>query len=306
MEETTVAAETKMNAQAPVTLVDVDDALFKRVWAVMCELGEQQRHFNGLQSHYRTMASTWLLGALAGIGLIYSDKVTMPVSPELVVAALAVAAAFGIVLLWMLDILVYHELLVANYEVGKTFESDYPWLPQVRGMYSRVSSGAPVRVRASRFYIASAQMLLLVAAIGMGRYSSQSSEQWWPTVIIWSLVLLVIGGGLAMMSYVRRRLAAKREGRITVVARRGGQSTVHNMLLLLLVGVTVCALVLLNAHRPLLATVGALVLATIVVAEAIRMMSWQAKTVVQPDAQEAYEVGTQPNAVEKHGPSAAG
>ena len=239
----------------------------------MCELGEQQRHFNGLQSHYRTMASTWLLGTLTGIGLVYSDKVVLPIPPELAVAVLATAASLGIVLLWMLDILVYHELLVANYEAGKDLEREYAWLPQVRDRYSRGHSGAPVRVRASRFYIASAQLLLIIASAATARYASVAPRHGWATIVTVLLTVVAVGGGIAMMWYARLRVAAQKRDSVISISGTGSHSTVHNVLMLTSMSLTVIVLALLSTYRPMAAAIGAIILVGVVVGEALRMIN---------------------------------
>jgi hypothetical protein len=80
---------------------------------VLCfvELGNYERHFNEMQSRYRALASTWLLATFVGGGFILSQKTfEVPLSRDLAVATLALFGAFGIGLLWNLDLMVYHRL----------------------------------------------------------------------------------------------------------------------------------------------------------------------------------------------------
>lgn len=65
-----------------------------------------ERHFNTVQSGYRTLASTWLLAAFAAIGFVLSTKLTLLVPRELVIAGIGMAASIGIYLLWIIDLLV--------------------------------------------------------------------------------------------------------------------------------------------------------------------------------------------------------
>jgi hypothetical protein len=78
------------------------------VWNIYKNLTAQCEHFNTLESTYRALASTWLLAAFAGIGFILKD---IHSERELYVAAIAAAGAVGILLLWLLDLMVYHRLL---------------------------------------------------------------------------------------------------------------------------------------------------------------------------------------------------
>jgi hypothetical protein len=47
---------------------------FENVWHFVTEIGLNERHFNQLQSSYRTLASQWLLAAFAGIGFVISSN----------------------------------------------------------------------------------------------------------------------------------------------------------------------------------------------------------------------------------------
>src|SRR5262245_38062724 len=98
------------------TLDRVDDKLFDRTWKLITEIGVQERHFNGLQSTYRNMASGWLLATFGGMGFALTQKIT--VDYELLLAAMAVAGSAGIVLLWTLDLMVYQRLLDACFAEG--------------------------------------------------------------------------------------------------------------------------------------------------------------------------------------------
>lgn len=66
------------------------------VWEMYKNLTEQSQHFNNIESTYRTLASTWLLAAFAGIGFILKDLRSE--SPEFFIAAVAGAAASSVVL----------------------------------------------------------------------------------------------------------------------------------------------------------------------------------------------------------------
>lgn len=129
----------------PSGLAEVDKEVFARVWAVATGLEERERHFNQLQSRYRTLASTWLLATFAAIGFLLSTPITPPQDIEQLVIGVALAGATGMVLLWILDVLVYHELLVAGYVAGTDLEASFTWLPPVRSTFAKLTAD-PVRV----------------------------------------------------------------------------------------------------------------------------------------------------------------
>jgi len=52
-------------------------------------LAEQSQHFNGIESTYRTLASTWLLASFGGMGFILKDLDQYKGQQALFIAAVA-------------------------------------------------------------------------------------------------------------------------------------------------------------------------------------------------------------------------
>ncbi|MGE5094739.1 MAG: hypothetical protein ACM3SO_06345 [Betaproteobacteria bacterium] len=100
------------------------------VWTVYEHLASECRHFNNIESTYRTFASTWLLAAFAGMGFV-GKEVEDPQEMLALVALIAGSAAIGICLLWLMDLLVYHRLLGAAFSKQLALEQRYAWLPRV-------------------------------------------------------------------------------------------------------------------------------------------------------------------------------
>lgn len=101
---------------------------------IYAEIGAYERHFNAIQSIYRGMASTWLVAAFTAIGFVLfkEDKPSVIVfSPELIIAYIALFACIGMLMVWNLDVKVYHRLLVACFSTGKKYE-DSNFLPKIR------------------------------------------------------------------------------------------------------------------------------------------------------------------------------
>lgn len=92
--------------------------IFESVWKIVQECGEEERHFNTLQSVYRGVASSWLLATFGAVGYLMFDK-DGHVAHTWLGAAVCIMGALGISLLWMLDLHIYHRLLVAAFEQGR-------------------------------------------------------------------------------------------------------------------------------------------------------------------------------------------
>jgi hypothetical protein len=124
-------------------------------WEVLKELGVTERHFNQLEAEYRKLASIWLLAAFAGMGFVLKENLHLAVPAEIALVAIGLAASVGIFLLWIVDLLVYHQLLDACFTKAKEIEKKYrQQLPQVRaGMEHTQSGGKVVTTKLRWFYI---------------------------------------------------------------------------------------------------------------------------------------------------------
>ncbi len=115
----------------------------------------------------------------------------------LVVCGLGVAAGIGILLLWMLDVLVYHRLLLAYFENGKEIErACREWLPPFR--ISMKSPGGPNAVRKSiaAFYAGLAAATVLVAGTGAFKWFGSAGLLIPVLIVVWGVVLFRKTGGL--------------------------------------------------------------------------------------------------------------
>jgi hypothetical protein len=170
-------------------LMKIDKPEFDKVWSILTECGAQERHFNTLQGAYRGLASTWLLAMFGGLGFVLKD---MAESREkwLVVCGLGVAAGVGILLLWMLDVLVYHRLLLAYFDNGKEIErACRDWLPPFRN--SMKSPGGPNAVRKSigGFYAGLGTAAVLVAGAGALKWLGPAGLLIPVLIVIWGAAL---------------------------------------------------------------------------------------------------------------------
>lgn len=123
-------------------------------WDVLKQLGESEKHFNTLETEYRKLASIWLLAGFAGMGFVLGENLKIDVPREIVVMAIGLATSIGIFLLWIVDLLVYHQLLHACFEQAKKMEKLYPEFPDVRSaMEGTQAGGKVVTTRLRWFYV---------------------------------------------------------------------------------------------------------------------------------------------------------
>lgn len=144
----------------------------EKVMEVYKQIGEQERHFNELEKSYRLLSSQWLLASLGAIGfLLQSDKfVDMASYKNVLIGAIGLVSNFGIFLLWMIDIRVYHKLLNCVFLQGVKLEQENTWLPRIRtDMILSQQSGDVVNSTAL-FYIGSCSLLLVISIISFGSY----------------------------------------------------------------------------------------------------------------------------------------
>ncbi|MFB3813090.1 MAG: hypothetical protein ACE14L_03180 [Terriglobales bacterium] len=146
--------------------------MFDMVWSMVTECGEQERHFNTLQSVYRGLASTWLLAMCAGIEFVLKERpapdllVRSNVDPIFfLITAISSAASVGVLLLWMLDTLVYHRLLLAVFHDGREIERACRWLPLMRNRMHSAGVKDMVRKGVSLFYTGITTIAGLIAVV---------------------------------------------------------------------------------------------------------------------------------------------
>ena len=96
------------------------------------ELGTYERHFNQMQNVCRGFASTWLLAVFGGFGYLITHNTEGIVDWKVIASLLALSGGTGIFLLWIIDVLVYHRLLLAVAAEAERLERTEPALPKLR------------------------------------------------------------------------------------------------------------------------------------------------------------------------------
>lgn len=146
------------------------------------EISRSEQHFNTLEAEYRKLASTWLLAAFAGMGYIATAK-DLPINPGITIFAVSVGASLGIQLLWIVDLMTYHRLLLAYFAEGLRLEKQPPSLPQIRStMLAHTRTSRRVRF----FYLGTT---LCPLAFGVAAYFSIDQSR--TTAVLNTLVVLI-------------------------------------------------------------------------------------------------------------------
>ena len=184
----------------------------KMTWDIYKHLSDECHHFNQLEGNYRTLASTWLLAAFAGQG--YVLKELDPTTSPALITMISVAAAVGLFLLWMMDLMVYHRLLGAAFARQRALEMAHPWLPQVAGGMWTGQRSKGVLPRIVWFYILP---YLLFACIGCITFAVGVTSDWQPVPRL-AATALVAGVAVGVAIYMYAAGTARTEEHVTFAA----------------------------------------------------------------------------------------
>ena len=151
-------------------MVDSRSKNFDEVYQMVKEIGVQERHFNDLNSRYKTMASTWLIAVFGGCGFVLTKGIE-PAS--LYIAGIGVSGSLGVYLLWLIDLRVYQQLLSACFIEGVKLELNNPWLPRVRINMMKSQPSGHVVPHLVWFYILGFLIPLIIAIVSLTIFLSQ-------------------------------------------------------------------------------------------------------------------------------------
>ena len=169
------------------------------------ELGTYERHFNQMQNVCRSLASTWLLATFAGIGYIF-ERTSTPyggIGVRHAASLIALAGGTGIFLLWIIDVMVYHKLLLAVLNEAQALEAKTA-LPKLRlamakeALSNFLGLTLSARAKISLFYGFPALFLWIVALICLVNAVSAEKSPAIDVAIGMGLVLLAIFVGIIL------------------------------------------------------------------------------------------------------------
>lgn len=128
---------------------------------------QYEHHFNGIEFEVRKLASTWLIISFAAIAfLIRGDLVESQslIGAVPLIAMIALLAQVGLFMLWILDQMVYHNLLDAVFTTALHIERNNPALPPVRSAMRRISGGTGMARYLKLFYVVPMIVFAAIAA----------------------------------------------------------------------------------------------------------------------------------------------
>jgi len=152
------------------------------------ELGAYERHFNQIQGTIRGLASAWLLATFGGIAASTTGNFDI-IDRWITISVVATAGGIGIGLLWLLDVKVYHALLLAVVEVSDQLEKEpNSDLPKLREKMKTSVTTFSVRRVISFFYLIPMAFFGLTA-IAFHSHSSKWNDVTWLNGAIWLATL---------------------------------------------------------------------------------------------------------------------
>jgi hypothetical protein len=146
-------------------LMNTEDKVFNRVWEMIKEINETERHFNNLETKYRILASQWLLGSFAGIGFVLTEKTDLPFDSLWIAIGICLVSSVGIFQLWRMDLTIYQQLLRAAFFEGIKMENEFPFLPKIKHTMQASVKGGDVTKTLVYYYSGSISILLIVATV---------------------------------------------------------------------------------------------------------------------------------------------
>jgi hypothetical protein len=170
----------------------IDNESFHRVWEVMKETYEEERHFNNLETQYRILASQWLLGAFAAIGFVVVSNPTLSFNKLWLVVAIAVISGVGIFQLWRMDITIYQRLLGAVFNEGIELEKKFDFLPKIK---TRMKKSVPKEnvTDVLFYYYYISIVFFAVVALGVSIYLLNKEFANWILISVPFVLIFLLG-----------------------------------------------------------------------------------------------------------------
>jgi len=169
------------------------DLDFNQLMEIYNHVGEEERHFNSLEVEYRKLASQWLLVSLGAIGFILTKQELVHLNQWVLVTGVCLAASIGILVLWLLDLKVYHELLHSAFKEGVKLEDEFPLLlPQIRNNMVNSLRGGDIIKKVILFYFFSILLLLVIANISVWMLTGQQPVLCFCINVISAILLALI------------------------------------------------------------------------------------------------------------------
>ncbi len=101
------------------------------IYGMYCNYIKEIKHFDNLQTRFRILGSTVLLGTIAAIGFLFSlQQLDLPYRRTLAASFVSIIGIVGLLTLWRVDLKYYERLLVSNFAEIFRLEAENDWLPR--------------------------------------------------------------------------------------------------------------------------------------------------------------------------------
>lgn len=101
-------------------------------YGMYCNFIKEVKHFDNMQTHFRILASTILLGSFAAIGFLFSiENLKIPFERPYAAVIVSLIGISSLLTLWHVDLKFYERLLVSNFAEAYRLEKENNWLPKV-------------------------------------------------------------------------------------------------------------------------------------------------------------------------------
>ena len=141
---------------------------FDQVMQLINTIGDQEKHFNQLETEYRKLASTWLLAALGACGYVLNSNPIISFDKWYIIMGICLSSSVGIGILYIMDLKVYHHLLDSYFTERLKLEKKYSeFLPSIGQNMLDSQKNQTVISRLLFYYLISITLLLLLTIVAI-------------------------------------------------------------------------------------------------------------------------------------------
>ena len=101
-------------------------------YGMYCNFIKEIKHFDNMQTYFRILSSTILLGSIAALGFLFSIQTFQiafqRIFSSCVILLIGISTLFS---LWHIDLKFYERLLVSNFAEAFRLENENDWIPKV-------------------------------------------------------------------------------------------------------------------------------------------------------------------------------
>jgi len=101
----------------------------KLYYGINSKLRVYQYHYNASKVKNKLVSMTWIIASFVGFGYLLSgQEVGLPLNTLTTISLLACLSTIGLMLLWFLDVVVYHRLIESIFTEQLILEDTFPGL----------------------------------------------------------------------------------------------------------------------------------------------------------------------------------